>query len=824
MSNPLSLLRPVSLIGGALVALSSVVAYAAGSGPTEADYAAANALLASNIQGLVRNESVDPHWIGSSGRFWYQREGKKGPEFVVVTPKGMRSPAFDHAKLAQALSQTLRAPAVAGGLPPMTDALLNSDLSRLTARVDKKSVDCDLRQMRCQVLATSEPDPSLLPSPDGKWVAFTRANNLFVRSLAGGEVRQLTTDGAPYYSWGKLPDDMLVTIALKKAGIASQPYETYWSLDGRYLIAPRVDERKVAAYPYVEWVPTDGSRRPTLYPVRETFVGDRNTKKIDFFLFNLSTGRRTPISLPPHYHLDYFNGLVVGWSRSRGQVFLTAETQGTRSVGIFRLDLRTGSLHTVLVESSDTRVQTNTLEYSSPNVRLVDDGAELIWYSDRTGWGQLYLYDAQTGRLENAITGGPGNVEDIVAVDEARREIYFTMTGHEPGRDPYYRFLYRARLDGRGGMHLLTRADADHEFEPGACATLARLARIPPPMPLVNPSAGVFIDTWSTVSQPPISALRSTRNGHLIATLERADASRLYVIGWRPPERERVLAADGKTALYADYWAPYQMKSGTQYPAIDAAYGGPQVVVTPRNFVEAHGSNGPFSLGQAALARLGFAVVTVDGRGTPMRSRAFRDAGYIEFTQVGIDDHIAAIRELALKHPEMDIHSVGIQGWSWGGTFAAQAILSRPQFYKVAVSGAGVYDYSAMYYNAFDNMIGPPRYANGSVYRSAPADVPLNWRKVEVVTMADRLEGHLLLIAGDLDENVPSAQAFRLIDALTRANKPYDFVFLPNRNHGSGAADGYTIERTWDYFIQYLRGAPPVWDYKVRVGPVGPGF
>lgn len=204
-----------------------------------------------------------------------------------------------------------------------------------------------------------------------------------------------------------------------------------------------------------------------------------------------------------------------------------------------------------------------------------------------------------------------------------------------------------------------------------------------------------------------------------------------------------------------------------------------------------------------------------------MRSRAFRDSGYPGFTQVGIDDHIAAIRELAHHHPEMSLSQVGVQGWSWGGTFAAQAILSRPRFYKVAVSGAGVYDYAALY-EAMDPMIGVPRYANGTVYRSSPADAPVNWRKLEVVGMADRLTGHLLLITGDLDENVPSVQAYRLIDALTRANKPYDLIYLPNRNHLSGGADPYTIERTWDYFVQYLRGVSPVWDYKIHIGAAAP--
>jgi len=393
-----SLSCSASAIAGVMFALYSAMGYAADPDPTVADYAAANALLPGNLIGLMRNGSVKPHWIGRSGSFWYQRQGKLGPEFVFVTPTGGQSAAFDHAKLAQALSHVLHEPGVAGQLPDMTGALLDDGLSHLTARIGKESVDCDLGRMKCRALAATAADPAQLPSPNGTWLAFTRANNLFVRSVATGEERQLTTDGAPYFSWGKLPDETLTTILRLKAGMATQPYETYWSTDGRYLIAPRVDERKVAIYPYVEWVPTDGSRRPVSFSLREAIVGDRAKAQIDFFLFDLTTNRRVPIELPTEYSLDYLNGLVIGWSRSRQQAFLIANTRGSKSVGIFRLDLRTASLHAVLKETSDVRVQTNTLQYSSPNVRIIGDGAEVIWYSERAGWGQLYLYDAQTGR------------------------------------------------------------------------------------------------------------------------------------------------------------------------------------------------------------------------------------------------------------------------------------------------------------------------------------------------------------------------------------------------------------------------------------------
>jgi dipeptidyl aminopeptidase/acylaminoacyl peptidase len=332
------------------------------------------------------------------------------------------------------------------------------------------------------------------------------------------------------------------------------------------------------------------------------------------------------------------------------------------------------------------------------------------------------------------------------------------------------------------------------------------LLEIPPRPILIRPDLGVFIDTWSTVSAPPTTALRSTKDGRIVAELERADASMLYAAGWRPPVRESVKAADGKTDLWAVHYSPHGKVPGEKFPVIDAAYGGPQVCVAPKNFKEAYGARNP--IGPSALARLGFAVAIIDARGTPGRSSAFRDAGYTEFTRIGIDDHVAAIQQLARRDSTIDAERVGVYGWSWGGTFSAQAILSRPEFYRVAVSGAGLYDYAAIY-PVMEPYVGAPVYASGSHTRGTPDEYPSNWGPLDITRMVDRLMGHLMIIYANLDENVPPHQALRLVDALTRANKPYDLMFLSNRTH-LGMLEGYTIKRTWDYFIEHLLRREPV--------------
>ena len=737
------------------------------------DYVAANALLEGNVQNLVKNASIAPNWLGDIGSFWYEREGEQGKEYRIVdTTSGESRTLADTADLVEAIG-------------------------------------IDLAE------ENEPPPPGALPSNTGKYSLKALNHNLLLAEIETGMETQLTHDGEAYKSWGKLPDTGLMVIPAKKTGMQMPPIGTEFSPDDKFLVAALNDERNVSVMPFVEWVPTDGTLRPIVHEVRHPHTGDSDQTISTLWSFHLESGNRVQIQLPEDFRFGGLDGNVLGWSVERGQAFIVARTIGSKRLSLFSTDLTTGESRALIEEVAETHAMSNTVEYNKGNFRVIGDGAEVIWYSDREGSGHLYLYDGQTGELKNSITSGNWLVQDIHEVDEARREIYFTAGAREAGRDPYYRNLYRASFDG-GEITLLTEEDADHFFPPDMTDMFVMLFSIPRPASLINTSQDVFIDTWSTVDTPPVTALRSTRDGSLICILEEADASALYEAGWLAPVRQAVKAADGETDIYTVYFPPKKSLPNDKHPVIDAVYGGPQVIVAPRNFMEAVMARNP--IGRHALTRLGFAVVTTDGRGTPLRDNAFRDAGYVEFTRVGIEDHMAAINQLADKYPEMDTSRVGIYGWSWGGTFTAQAMLSQPDFYHAGITGAGVYDYAALY-PGFEANTGVPKYADDGQIRTRPDEKPYNFEKLDITRLAGNLKGKMLIIYGDMDENVPQNQAFRLIDALIKANKPYDLMYLPNRPH-SGVTDNYVIQRQLDYFVEHLLGVEPPTGVDIDSPPV----
>jgi len=765
-----------------------------------ARYRAAEAMLDADLAPLVLNESVSPRWL--SGRdFWYQRQRSDGVEYALVA-EGVSRPAFDHAAAAAAMS-------MATGVSIDPFALAVDDVT-LDGDVTLRADDRRWRFSRGTVtdLGPLEvPQPHVLVSPDKSQGLLARDHNLYLCSLDSGEERRLTDDGEPDFAWGKYPDFGLLAVVRQRGGLRFPPFGWSWSPDAAFLVGGRLDERHIEPYPFLESVPQDGSFRPKVYQIRQPLVGEQNPI-FSACTIEVATGRRIAFELPAELQSALAAIEPVAWSTDGRRLFFVAALNGLHEARLLVADVATGAVRTLVSERVDGFVNLGCELYARPDVRIVDGGREAIWYSERTGFGHLYRYDLATGRLLNSLTSGNWVVRNILKVDEAHGCVFFTAAGREGG-DPYFRRVYRVDLDG-SRLTLLTPEDADHTLNGAPTAMIALLLGAPVPPPMVSPDGSLLIDTYSTVSSPSMSVLRSTQDGTVVRMLEAADASALYATGWRPPEPFVAKAADATTDLYGVIYRPHR-KSHEPTPVIDGIYGGPQIAVTPRNFPAARRAFGGH--GRSAFAALGFAVMVVDGRGTPLRSKAFRDAGYLAFADTCLDDHVAVLRQLCERDPTLDSERIGTYGHSFGGYTSARAVLRHPDVYKVAVSSAGIHNLHAIY-TGIASVTAAPDYGDGSSNRPDHRTVPHNYRDLDSALLAKNLRGKLMLVYGDMDENAFPAMTLQLCDALNRANRSYDLLYLPNRMHAF-TAEPYFVRRLWDYFIEHLMGDKPPLNYAI---------
>ena len=710
---------------------------------TAADYAAAERLSSRHLRGKVLNLQPEVRWLESRDAFWYRHETTAGADYVLVdAATGDRFPGYE---------------------PPLQ--------------------------------GEPAPPPGRLVSSDGVWSAFARDHNLWIVNHDTGDERRLTRDGSPYFSYGGWPDQYRLAALRTGSDRPLRPAATHWSPDGRYLIVGRLDERDVLAYPFLESVPAGGGVRPRAYSLRIPLLGDAGRRRTESFVFDIETGDRFAIELPAGFSLEFFTtgNAPIAWAADSGSAYLIAATEGDRIVRLLEIDMATGTARTILEERAATSVTLGPNLLVGPNVRILEDTREVVWFSERDGWGHLYLYDLDSGQRKSRVTEGHWSVWEILHVDANDRVIYFTAGGREPGSDPYHQKLYRASLDGNS-IRLLTPEDAHHEILGG-----------------LSPSGRFFVEVYSTVDTAPRLLLRSSRDGNIVADLVTADATALYATGWRAPERFAVKAADGTADIWVTVYLPPNFDPARSYPVIDAIYGGPASIVAARTFGQAHTS----SYQPSSLARLGFIVVSVDGRGTPYRSRAFRESGYGNFADPQLEDHIAAIRQVAKRYPSADLDRVGIYGHSNGGYMAARAMFRHPEFFKVGVASAGPHNFHGLPGTGMPWM-GIPRYEGGASTKPTEAAVPQNYQILDNRNFASGLQGALLLIAGDMDNTAFPALTMQLVQALNEANKTYDLLLLPNRTHGYFAGEPYVMRRIWDYFVEHLHGTAPPADYEIR--------
>jgi dipeptidyl aminopeptidase/acylaminoacyl peptidase len=757
---------------------------------TAADYARAERLMDYNVDPLVYHAVEHGQWLGD-GRFWYRDAGPDGVTFVVVDPaRGTKGPAFDQAKVAAALVEGAKAGRVREALPremdvghlPTEDLRLEDGDRTVMLSIGGAWVRCALGDHGvCKDASDAMPAEPYDLSPDGKRAAFIRGSNLWVREVASGRETQLTTDGAADYGY-----------ATDNAGWTHSANPILeWSPDSKKIATFQQDQRKVGRMYLVNTTVGHPELESWAYPM----PGDENVTMIERVIVDVDRRKVVRLKMPPDQHrsslcddLSCVGGHGwddVQWSEDGRQLAFVSTSRDHKQEWLRVADAATGDVREAMSETAATYFESGNGGEGgtgSVNWRFLARSNEVLWYSERDGWGQMYLYDLTTGKLKNQITHGDGNVSEVMHVDEAARVIYFLGVGKEAGWDPYYRALYQVNFDGTG-MKLLTPEEADHEVT-------------------ISPDGRWFVDAASTPVTPGTGVVRDDE-GKVVVEVAREDISKLAGIGWQPLTPITVKARDGKTDLYGFLFKPTSFDAAKRYPVVDYVYPGPQEgSCGGRSFAAAHGD-------MQSLAELGFVVVCLDGIGTAGRSKAFHDALYGDMADNTIPDQVAGIKQLAAKYVWIDAERVGVYGHSGGGAATVAAMFHAPDFFKVGVAESGNYDNRVYEDDWAEKWVG--------LLKKNP-DGTTNYDSQASESFAKNLKGHLLLIHGTMDDNVPPNDTLRVVDALIKANKDFDLLMVPNAGHFYGAATGYVTRRRWDYFVRYLAGGVPPVDYKMHGG------
>jgi len=740
---------------------------------TPADYGRAQRLLPANVAPLLLNGPVRPNWLGGN-RFVYLNAVERGAEFVLVdVGRRTRAPAFDHARIAAALSAATGTTVEPYRLPFRSFTFVEGRPA-IAFTAAGKGWECDLDGRACTESAAAPAEAPRMPrmrlgtresaSPDGRSAAFIRDDNLWLRDVASGAERALTTDGVEDFGY-----------ATDNAGwTRSDAPVVLWSPDSRKIATFQQDQRKVGDM----YLVSTRVGHPSLQAWKYPLPGDEHIPMLHRVVIHLDGPRVVRLKLPPDPHRGTVTDDVkdgegkwddVQWSPDSSTLAFVSSSRDHKQAVLRVADAETGQVRDVLEEKVDTFYESGI---DRSNWQYLPATREVIWYSQRDDWGHLYLYDLATGKLKRQVTSGAWNVAQVLKVDEKRRLLYFVGVGREGGRDPYYRHFYKVGFDG-GEVTLLTPEDADHDVS-------------------LSPSGEHVLDVYSTPVTPPVSVVRDL-DGAVAVPLEKGDISRLLAIGWKPPMMFTVKARDGQTDLYGLLYRPTDFDPSKRYPIINNVYPGPQgSSVSGRSFTPAHGD-------AEGLAELGFIVVQIDGMGTQWRSKSFNAAYYGNMGDNGLPDQVAGMKELAARFPWIDIDRAGIWGHSGGGFATADAMFRYPDFFKVGVSQAGNHDnrgYEDDWAEKWQGLL--ERKPDGTSNYDGQANQ----------SVAKNLKGKLLITHGTTDSNVPPYLTLLVVDELIKANKDFDMIMFPNRNHGFGN-EPYMMRRRWDYFVKHLMGAEP---------------
>lgn len=728
-------------------------------------YKRAEAALPQHIDDLVTGMSVRPQWFEDSNRFWYEKVTHNGREYIVVDPvAGSVGPLFDHGQLLAQLNRATKQKVT------VTDfRLRNAELDEEERALEFKFADRNWRVDLASSKLSERPksDDVGVASPDGKLRAFNRNHNLWVKDEATGQEKQLTFDGTAARPYARPVLNVKRMIAEGSSDPDLQP-DIQWSPDSRKIATYKLDLTGARRLAIVQSTPPK-NEPPRVFDYYYTFTGDKTVPLASDVMIDVASGGQITSKAPPQPIL-YYGGPFYEWSKDSTAVFRRAPARGYKTMRLDRLDAQTGEVKRLREDRSDTYI-----DYYGHHWSYDDKHDRHFWTADPSGFAHIYTVDGRTGK-NLQLTRGNWRARSVEGTSPDGKRVFVVGSGKEGGRDPYLRSLYAASIDGKTLVPLTPEA-LDHDVS-------------------VSPDGRFFVDNMSLINKPTVSVLRSTVDGRVVMELGRADISKLSAAGFTLPEPFEALATDGKTKLYGAIYKPADFSPAKRYPVIEYIYTGPHHVQTPKSFESALKARNTLS-----LAQLGAIGVTIDGRGTWGRSRAFQQVAYKNLHKVGLDDHVSAIQQIAKKNSFIDASKVGIYGFSAGGYDVVRAMTRRPDFYKVGVSASGNHD------NRLDKATWNEQWMDqelGALY-----DENSN------VTWAPKLEGQLFLAHGELDENVPTAATLRLVDALMKANKDFEFLIVPNADHFLDESP-YFQRRRWDFFTEQLLGKTPPVDYKMK--------
>lgn len=607
-------------------------------------------------------------------------------------------------------------------------------------------------------------------SPDGKMAVFIKDWNLWLKEIASGKLTQLTTDGVKDFGY-----------ATDNAGWThSERPVVLWSPDSKKIVTFQQDDRGVKDMYLVKTKVGSPELQQWKYPM----AGDSVVSKIYRVIIEVAPAKIIRLHMGADAHrstecddISCDGGFTDNsWSADSKQLAFVSTSRDHKSATLRLADAASGEVREVYNETVATQYESGQ---GAVNWKFLPARNEFIWYSEKDDWGHLYLHDLGTGKLKHQITKGKFVVSRILYIDEANGLIYFEGKGKEAGRNPYFAHVYSVKMDG-SALTLLTPEDGNHNIS-------------------FSPDKKYFVDNYSQPSVPTVSVLRSAA-GKLIATLEKADVSKLLATGWKAPQQITVKSDNGQWDLYGLMFVPSKMEPGRKYPIVNYIYPGPQVgSVGSWNF-------SPSVRDNQALAELGFVVVAIEGSCNPNRSKSFHDACYGSLAVNTLPDQVSGMKQLAARFPFIDLTRVGIWGHSGGGSATTAALFRYPDFFKVGIAESGNHDNRNYEDDWAERYVGlEQKMPNGKTNYDADA----------VAQYAGNLKGKLLLAHGGMDDNVPPYHTYLVVDALVKANKTFDLLIFPNARHGFGKDTNYMMRRRWDYFVQYLLGAIPPENYKI---------